>query len=172
MHARDVLRDPFGPFSDQATGCRQGGKDVNMDIPFVGGDSGGPSTEDGRRQRNHILVVDRDQNVRSAMHAFLSMTGCTILVAASAGAGLRFMRVSRPSLVFLDPYLREYGPFDLVREFWTAGHRRTRIVLLGGQELKKIAGVEAMVSGLLAKPFDVRELLTIARRHTACDGRS
>jgi CheY-like chemotaxis protein len=123
------------------------------------------------REHGRILVVDREANVRTTLRALLMIAGCAVSVAASAATGLRLVRVWHPNLILLDPYVRGRAPLDVVRAFWRAGQRRTPLVLLGGAELRTDGGMAFMVADVLAKPFDVRDLITVVSRYVSCNGR-
>ena len=124
--------------------------------------------DDKDRPAGRILVLDRESNVRATIESLLVMAACDVMLASSAAAGLRLVRVWKPTLVLLDPNIRPGAPSDVVRAFWEAGQRRIPLVLLGGMELRTNGGFHGMISGSLAKPFDVRKLLAIVSRFVTC----
>ncbi len=127
-------------------------------------------TED-QRPEGRVLVVDRDRNARATIESLLTMAGCEVATAASAAVGLRCVREWNPTLVLLDPTHHRRAPDEVIRAFWDAGQRRVPLVLLGDKGLPRNSGIEAMISGVLPKPFDVRDLLTTTARFVTCGRR-
>jgi CheY-like chemotaxis protein len=146
------------------------GKDVSLDILFMGATQSHSTEDDSKRPAGRILVVDRDASVRATIASLLSMAGCEVRTAQSAAAGLRFVRIWHPTLIFLDPYIRGRAPLDVIRAFWEAGQRHAPLVLLGGAELHEDGKANETIAGHLAKPFDVRELLRTTARFVSCGG--
>jgi two-component system, OmpR family, response regulator ResD len=122
--------------------------------------------------RGRILVVDRDPNVRDTVESLLTITGCDVTTAASAAAGLRFVRVWSPELILLDPMIRGPNPVDVVRQFWEAGRGSIPLILLVGDEMRADSALEPMVVDSLPKPFDVRGLVDLVGRYVICNSQA
>jgi CheY-like chemotaxis protein len=144
------------------------GKDVTLHLLFADANGNQPLLSKGSRPVGRVLVVDRDSKVRTTIESLLMIAACTVITAPSAAAGLRFMRIWHPTLVFLDAQIRPRAPLEAVRTFWEAGQRRVPLVLLGGTDLEANGGCDGMISGALPKPFDVRELLATTARFVTC----
>jgi DNA-binding response OmpR family regulator len=113
-----------------------------------------------------ILVVEDDAATRSFLADNLTADGYQLLVADSAGAGLRLLETRFPDLALIDIGLPDASGLDLVRRVRDADgvasrvHPATPLVLLTGRdgELDRVRGFERGADDYICKPFSYPEL--------------
>jgi CheY-like chemotaxis protein len=109
-------------------------------------------------QRQHILIVDNDFDLRSALAAALTDCGYQVAVAANGLQALQLVASQKPNLVLLDmqmPVLDGHGFAQRLTEY---GENVPIIVMsafpLSREELKHIGAV-----AFIAKPFELDDLI-------------
>src|SRR5262249_35227003 len=117
-----------------------------------------------------ILVVEDDQETRTAVARELRLRGYQPVEAASGAAALEHWRARRPDLVLLDLGLPDVDGLELIRRI--RADATTPIVILSGryEEHEKVEALERGADDYLTKPFGVDELnarLRVALRHAA-----
>jgi CheY-like chemotaxis protein len=112
-----------------------------------------------------ILVVDDDAGVRSVAQRALTSVGYHVVTATNGTEGIALLERGKGeiSLALVDVTMPEMSGFDLVRELRERG-LSTPVVLSSGYELDAAQAKEAGSSGILAKPYDVAELLRAVER--------
>lgn len=120
-----------------------------------------------------ILVIEDEPQIRRFLRATLGANGYELVEAPTAAEGLRAAANRPPDLVILDLGLPDLDGLEVTRRLreWSA----VPIIILSarGQELDKIAALDAGADDYLVKPFGVGELLArlrVALRHTAQTG--
>jgi CheY-like chemotaxis protein len=109
-----------------------------------------------------VLVVEDDEDTRGALAELLADEGYSVSEASNGATALRRMQSQTPDLVLLDLGLPELHGEDLLRRKAAdpALAAIPVIVLTGAMRPRALPGVSAM----LAKPFDVEEILALVRR--------
>jgi len=115
--------------------------------------------------RGTILVVDDDAGVRAVAQRALTSAGYHVITATNGTEGLALLERGKSdvSLALIDVTMPEMSGFELVRELRKRG-LTTPVVLSSGYELEAARAREAGSSGVLAKPYDVAELLRAIER--------
>ncbi|NLS92368.1 MAG: response regulator [Planctomycetaceae bacterium] len=134
---------------------------------YLAGAEGGAATSTGRRR---ILAVDADATERVLIEAFLSRTGCLVDAVSSVGDALAAVSVLTYDLAFVeipDPSEQGLEPIRRVRGVMQERGHDTPIVALGTglDSGRRQAVVEAGANGVLAKPFDVPDLVATVGRY-------
>ncbi|MFZ2853960.1 MAG: phosphate regulon transcriptional regulator PhoB [Rhodocyclaceae bacterium] len=109
-----------------------------------------------------ILVVEDEPAIQALITASLQHAGHRVMCALDAEEATRLVRDSLPDVVLLDWMLPGISGVQFARRL--RGDERTRdlpIIMLTarGEELDKVAGLEAGADDYLTKPFSPRELL-------------
>ena len=118
-----------------------------------------------------ILVVDDDPTILATVSEVLDMEGFAVVTAANGAEALAAVDQRQPSLVLLDmrmPVLDGWGFMRAVRE---RGLTLTVVVMTAAADARRW-GREIGAQAVLAKPFDIDELLRAVQRlrtRGACD---
>ncbi len=124
-----------------------------------------------------LLIVDDEPDVRAAMHRVLERAGYSVRLAANADQAIEELRAEMVELVITDMIMpRQNGAaliatlkvdFPGVRivaisgggNFWPQGYKREAITTSAYLAAAERAGAD----GVLAKPFEMLELLDVIR---------
>jgi two-component system phosphate regulon response regulator PhoB len=121
----------------------------------------------------NILIVEDEPAIQELLAANLVRAGHHVLRAGDAESAQKLVRDTLPDLILLDWMLPGMSGLDFAR--WLRAGERTRTVPLimltaRGQELDKVAGLEAGADDYITKPFSPRELVArikaVLRRRT------
>jgi len=111
-----------------------------------------------------ILVVDDDPTILATVSDALDMEGFSVLTATNGAEALDVIdKISRPSLVLLDmrmPVLDGWGFMGALRE---RGLSLSVVVMTAAADARRW-GREIGAHGVLAKPFELDELLAAVQR--------
>lgn len=114
-------------------------------------------------QGPRILVIDDEQSIRRFLHTSLTANGYTVFEAATGREALAGVANHRPDVVILDLGLPDLDGLQVTRHLreWT----QIPIIILSvrGQEMDKIAALDAGADDYLTKPFGVGELMARLR---------
>jgi two-component system chemotaxis response regulator CheY len=105
-----------------------------------------------------ILVVDDDPTILATVSEVLDMEGFAVITATNGAEALDAVDQAVPSLVLLDmrmPVLDGWGFMRAVRE---RGLSLTVVVMTAAADARRW-GREIGAQGVLAKPFDIDELV-------------
>jgi CheY-like chemotaxis protein len=116
--------------------------------------------------RERILLVDDDESIRQVVSIFLSDEGYTIGQAGNGQAALDLLDEFRPDIILLDLRMPVMDGWEFVRTYRQLPDPHVPIIafvaaLRAEQERDEIGAV-----GLLAKPFDLEDLL-VAVEHAS-----
>jgi CheY-like chemotaxis protein len=112
-----------------------------------------------------VLVVDDEEMVRSAMAMVFRIKGWTAQQAGDGSEGLARARETRPDVIVCDLNMPVMDGIEMLTELRRdAALVTVPVIVISGRldplsvESAKIAGATAF----LAKPFDIRELVSVA----------
>jgi two-component system KDP operon response regulator KdpE len=115
-----------------------------------------------------LLVIEDESQVRRFLRSSLDATVYKLIEAATGEAGLAVAASQHPDIILLDLGLPDIDGIEVTRRLreWT----ETPIIILSarGQDLDKIAALDAGADDYLTKPFSLPELLArirVAERH-------
>lgn len=114
-----------------------------------------------------VLIVEDDRDIRSLLHAVLTVEGFDISTAVSVSEARAMVEHEAPDLILLDLGLPDGRGEDLLAAWRT---RAVPIIVVSAREDEagKIALLDAGADDYLVKPFGVGELLArmrVALRH-------
>jgi two-component system OmpR family response regulator len=114
--------------------------------------------------REHLLLVDDEDNLRSMLEAALRHNGFEVTSVASGRAALDAVGSARPDLIVLDVMLPDLDGFEVCRRLRTE-QIRTPVLFLTARDATedKVRGLTLGGDDYLAKPFSLEEL--VARAH-------
>lgn len=108
----------------------------------------------------HILIVDDDSRVTSALRRTLAYEGYQVSVAANGEAALATARTKSPDLVILDLMLPGMDGIEVCRRLRNAGDSIAVLMLTARDAVAdRVAGLETGADDYLVKPFALEELL-------------
>jgi two-component system, chemotaxis family, chemotaxis protein CheY len=110
-----------------------------------------------------ILVVDDDPTILAAVSEALDLEGFPVVTATNGAEALVVLDREQPSLVLLDmrmPVLDGWGFMHAIRE---RGVDITVVVMTAAADARRW-GREIGAQGVLAKPFELDELVGAVRR--------
>jgi diguanylate cyclase (GGDEF)-like protein len=111
--------------------------------------------------KQRILVVDDDENVRNLISVIFESSGLEIVTAESGADGLAMAAAQPMDLVLLDIALPGIDCFEVCRRFKAQESTRSiPIMLITGRESvdDKVLGFELGATDYINKPFDTTEL--------------
>lgn len=119
--------------------------------------------------RQRIAVIDDDPTVRQLLSAALGDEGYEIALLPSAQEAATYLRSTVPDLIFLDIHMeqRDVG-WSLLSLLWLEPTLATVPVIISSADRADLEQrrqvVQAQHSVLVAKPFDLDELLAAVER--------
>ena len=116
-------------------------------------------------RRKVVLVLEDHASVGGLIAALLRQEGYRAVRAWDTLEALRLARGRTPDLVLLDLNLAYPDGLEVLRQ--VRGHeptKRTPIVLVAGGDLTLDADDEALVAGVVRKPFDIDVMLNAVRQ--------
>lgn len=116
------------------------------------------------QQPAHILVVEDEGAIRTALADFLEFQGFRVSQAADGRQAKESVVRGRFDLVLLDLMLPEIGGEELCA-LWRRDGLQTPIIMVTakGQEKDKIAGLDLGADDYITKPFSLEEMLARIR---------
>jgi CheY-like chemotaxis protein len=111
------------------------------------------------------LVVDDDVHMRSFLAELLEEEGFDVTTASNGFSGLRLAEERRPRVVLLDLVMPELSGADVLHELRMSPLTRDMaVVVVTGQPQLLSDAERADTDGIVAKPFDVPDLLAMVHR--------
>ena len=109
--------------------------------------------------KNHILVVDDDDRIRSLLKDFLTDNNYIVSTAENAEQAKNKLDYFKFDIIILDVMMPGQDGYELTREI--KKHIKVPIILLTakGEVENRIKGLELGADDYLGKPFEPKELL-------------
>jgi two-component system chemotaxis response regulator CheY len=115
--------------------------------------------------RARVLVVDDDESIGEFVSMALADEGYDVVTALDGAAALEVVELRRPDVILLDMRMPIMDGWEFARRYrQTAGPHAPIIVVTAARDADdRAAQIEA--DGVLAKPFDLDDLLDVVDRH-------
>ncbi|HEV2746498.1 MAG TPA: response regulator [Allosphingosinicella sp.] len=111
----------------------------------------------------HIVVVDDDEGVRSAVAEYLLRNGFAV-TEADGGDALRAIMAERPiDLAILDVNMPGEDGLTLAREIRRRGPAGVILLTASSDDIDRVVGLEVGADDYVTKPYNPRELLARIR---------
>jgi len=108
----------------------------------------------------HILIVDDDTRVTSALRHTLAYEGYQVSVTADGTEALSIARTKPPDVVILDLMLPGIDGLEVCRRLRASGDAVAVLMLTARDAVAdRVAGLETGADDYLVKPFALEELL-------------
>ena len=122
--------------------------------------------------RKTILVVDDVPMIRSAMTDVLEHAGYTVVSGRDGAEGLRLARDCHPDVILLDLALPKSSGVDVLDSLKGSAETRDIPVIVVSAYAHLLSGSDARpAAGVIQKPFNVSELLTLVEQVLSRDRR-
>ena len=110
--------------------------------------------------RAHILIVDDESSVRSALRRSLRREGYRLSFASSVSEALTYLRDDPPDVIISDHLMPQMTGLELMKRCRLLFPMVVRIVLTGQAEMETVLGAinDGEVFRFLTKPWDDDEL--------------
>ncbi len=132
-----------------------------------GSDSSGPEEAPVfQNDRNVILLVDDDEEIRRALRFMLEKNGYGVLEAETSHEALQHYHESSPALVLMDIFLPGDHGINAIGSL-LAIDPDARIIAFSGLHQESVVrqALEAGACDFILKPFEIDELLASIREH-------
>ena len=117
-----------------------------------------------------VLVVDDDPDIREVMEMVLCDSGYRVRTARHGADAVQLALSHRPALVLLDMLMPVMDGWACAKALRDRYGPSLPIVVMTAAEHAGKRGLEVGAQSVLAKPFDVDELLAVVRRYATHDG--
>ncbi len=108
----------------------------------------------------HILIVDDDNRMTSALRRTLAYAGYQVSIAVNGEGALSIVRIKPPDLIILDLMLPGIDGFEVCRRLRSAGDDIAVLMLTARDAVQdRVAGFDTGADDYLVKPFALEELL-------------
>lgn len=111
-----------------------------------------------------ILIVDDEIELARQLGEFLKSRHYQVFVATNGRSAIETFRVERPCVVLLDMRMPDIGGLDVLEAIRGLDASVRVIIMTGNLETDKQALACAGAYCVLAKPFDLRQLLEAINR--------
>ena len=116
-----------------------------------------------------VLVIDDEEPIRRFLRASLPEESFVLAEAASASEGMQMLLRVKPNVLLLDLGLPDRDGIEVAKEIRKSSSIPIIILSARGQEVDKVAALDAGADDYLTKPFGIQELLArirVALRHS------
>lgn len=111
-----------------------------------------------------ILVVDDEEYVRNTLYYFFARKGCRVTLAEDGEFGLKVAKEKHFDIIFMDYLMPKMGGIEAARKI-REGDREVKIVVITGREpLDEDELHRTGIYACIKKPFEIKELYTIAKK--------
>ena len=113
----------------------------------------------------NVLVVDDEENIRTAVERIISKLGCRVFKAADGESGLKIMEQEYIGIVFLDLKMPGKDGMDVQKEI-REKYRDVLVIIITGYATIEVA-IESMKQGaydFIPKPFEAEQLRMVTKR--------
>jgi len=113
--------------------------------------------------KEHVLIVDDDDGLRSLLEQYLTGNGFAVSLAANGAVMDELLQSIQPDLVILDLMMPGEDGLSIARRLRASTHLPIIMLSARGEDIDRIVGLEVGADDYLAKPFNPRELLARIR---------
>jgi CheY-like chemotaxis protein len=114
---------------------------------------------------SHVLIVDDDPDMVDIIGAILGSAGYAFRTARTGIAALDAIDRERPAVVLLDMLMPVMNGWQAAEEIHHRYGRTVPIVVVTAAEHAEARAREVDADGVLAKPFEIDDLLRIVNRY-------
>jgi two-component system chemotaxis response regulator CheY len=116
------------------------------------------------RARRRILIVDDDESIRQFIEMALTDRGYEIVTAEHGRAALESIAAHPPDLILLDMRMPVMDGWAFAQAYRTTRPPHAPVIVLTAARDAAQSAQEIAADAVLAKPFDLRDLMQLIRR--------
>jgi DNA-binding response OmpR family regulator len=114
-----------------------------------------------------ILIADDDKELVYVLRYILKEEGYNVMGFSGSYLLLETIRIAHPDLILLDVHFGDVDGRDLCR-YIKESELDTNVILISGDEdLKNVKRIDGAPDDVLAKPFDMSELISKIKHQLA-----
>ena len=121
-----------------------------------------------RRVEGGVLVVDDDPIIRTIVRDALEDDGCEVREAANGAEALAILDKETPDVVVLDMRMPVMDGWEFARRYRARPGPHAPIVCVSAAANTNAWAEEISADGVVPKPFELRELVSVLSRFTRC----
>ncbi len=114
-----------------------------------------------------VLIIDDDANVRELVHLALGSDGYRVIEAPNGAAALELLAAESPSLILLDLVMPVMDGWQFLERYRRSSLHQVPVVAVTAALPNARQGPALPVDGILAKPFELRDLFRTAEQYLA-----
>lgn len=111
-----------------------------------------------------VLVVDDEEYIRNTIHYFFSEKGCRVIQAEDGEYALDLASKQGFDIIFMDYLMPKMGGLEAAKRIKKLNSNAKIVFITGRETIDRREFQKAGVYGIIKKPFDLRELLNIAKK--------
>ncbi len=123
--------------------------------------------------KNRILLVDDDPNIRQLVSLYLTREGFEVEEAQRGDEALKLFKAAAPNLILLDIMLPGMDGWQVCREVRKVSNIPIIMLTAKDETFDKVLGLELGADDYIAKPFEPKELVArvkaVIRRYQTAD---
>lgn len=119
-----------------------------------------------------ILVVDDDEHVRTLLVMALMRAGYTVSIGMDGVEGLAMLRTNDYDLLISDNQMPRLTGLEMIKQMHAEKIRLPIIMATGILQPKDLVNLELPPLKLLAKPYQLTDLLALVKTTLTADGTS
>jgi two-component system chemotaxis response regulator CheY len=113
----------------------------------------------------HILFIDDDESIREFVMMALTDEGYEVSTAPHGAAALDLINRGQPNLILLDMRMPVMDGWAFLKAYDDTPQPHAPIIALTASRNSPDTQVPPEVSGFLAKPFDLNDLIALIGQH-------
>ena len=118
-------------------------------------------------RRLPILLVDDDESILTTVELLLAEEGYAVAVAANGQEALRRVAAQRPCLILLDMKMPVMDGWAFAAAYRELPEPHAPIIVMTAAHDSQQRASEISADDVIAKPFDVNQLLDLVRKYAA-----
>jgi CheY-like chemotaxis protein len=115
-----------------------------------------------------VLVIEDEPNIRDTIEVLISIEGCEVRGVPDGVHALEVLQDWAPDLILLDLSLPVLSGPAFISAYHQTPGPHAPIVLMTGRDIPAAEATSMGAAGVLAKPFDVTDLLDVVASFTDC----
>ena len=123
--------------------------------------------------KNRILLVDDDPNIRQLVSLYLTREGFEVEEAQRGDEALKLFKAAAPNLILLDIMLPGMDGWQVCREVRKVSNIPIIMLTAKDETFDKVLGLELGADDYISKPFEPKELVArikaVIRRYQTAD---
>jgi DNA-binding response OmpR family regulator len=129
-------------------------------------------TGEGVAQPPRVLVADDEPAITALVAEMLRYAGFTVVEAHGGAEAVSLARAERPDLILLDVMMSDLDGRDACKVLkMDQSLREVPVILFSSADERDVHWSGAGADGFLQKPFSIRALPDLVRRHLTPNGR-